>query len=56
MSQFSVLCEITPFLRSYHNFYGEIDDEDEGDGDNGEEFEDGEQLPPESNSDESKDE
>ena len=34
----------------------EIDDEDEGGGDDGEEFEDGEQLPSESDSDESKDE
>ena len=34
----------------------EIDDEDEGGGDDGEEFEDGEQLPPESDSDESEDE
>ena len=37
-------------------FYREIDDDDEGGGDDGEEFEDGEQLPPESDSDESEDE
>ena len=37
-------------------FYREVDDEDEGGGDDGEEFEDGEQLPPESDSDESEDE
>ena len=36
-------------------FYREIDDDDEGGGDVGEVFEDGE-LPPESNSDESEDE
>ena len=36
-------------------FYREIDDEDEGGGDDGKEFEDGE-LPPESDSDESEDE
>ena len=37
-------------------FYREIDDEEEGGGDDGEEFEHGEQLPPESDSDESEDE
>ena len=37
-------------------FYREIDDEDEGRGDDGEEFEDVEQLPPESDSDGSEDE
>ena len=37
-------------------FYREIDDGDEGGGDDGEGFEDGEQLPPESDSDESEDE
>ena len=37
-------------------FYREVDDGDEGGGDDGEEFEDGEQLPPESDSDESEDE
>ena len=36
-------------------FYREIDD-DEGGGDDGEEFENGEQLPPESDSDENEDE
>ena len=37
-------------------FYREIDDDDEGGGDDGEEFEDRERLPPESDSDENEDE
>ena len=37
-------------------FYREIDDDDEGGGDDGEEFEDRERLPPESDSDESENE